>query len=274
MARARRITPCILVAVGLCAWCGWASSYHRSTTPRCVMWCASLAGVVAIDLLFWRGRHNTRLSVSLSPDNKSWPRPGQGGSTRVLLGVSPWLALLLIVVVWEVLGVDTGPHVAHLTISVLAQAYRPLAAALLLVWMLVGLGYGAARARAPLDRLPGQAGQAGQAGQGASPGLSSSAVAIGIPHRALPPALLLPGNRAVGVAFWVALVVAGVLVDLVARYSGGAWPVPANWCGLSPGRGPRTSCWSWPGGTRVGICSPDDRRRSLADASATVTPPW
>jgi hypothetical protein len=215
------MTPCILVVVGLSAWCGWASSYHRSTTPALVTWCASLAGVVAVDLLFWRGRHNTRLSVSLSPASTGWPRPGQGGSTRVFLGISPWLALLLIVVVWEVLGIDTGPHVAHLTISALAQAYRPIAAALLLVWMLVGLGYGAARARAPLDPMPGQAGQGGQAGLGASPGVSLSAVPIGIPHRALPPALLLPGNRAVGVAFWVALVVAGVLVDLVARHSRG-----------------------------------------------------
>jgi hypothetical protein len=61
----------------------------------------------------------------------------------------------------------------------------------------------------------------GQGGLAASPGVSSSAVAIGIPHRALPPALLLPGNRAVGVAFWVAFVVVGVLVDLVARHSRG-----------------------------------------------------
>jgi hypothetical protein len=207
------MTPCIVVAVGLCAWCGWASSYHRSTTPALVMWCVSLAGVVVIDLLFWRGRHHARLSVPLSPANRNWPRPGQGGSAGVLLGLSPWLALLLIVVVWEVLGIDTGPHVAHLTISALAQAYRPLAAALWLVWMLVGVGYSAARARAPLDRV------SGQAGQGASPGVSSSAAAIAIPHRALPPALLLPDNRAVGVAFWIALVVAGVLVDLAARHS-------------------------------------------------------
>ena len=233
MARARRMTPCILAAVGLCTWCGWASSHHRSTTPALVTWCASFAGVAAIDLLFWRGRYNTRLSVSLSPANsvslspanKDWPRPGQGGNTRVLLGVSPWLALLLIVVVWEVLGIDTGPHVPHLTISALAQACRPLAAALLLVWMLVGLGYGAARARAPLDRV------SGPADQSALPGESSSATAIGIPHGTLPPALLLPNNRAVGVAIWAALVLTGVLVDLVARRPGAAWPVPRNWCG-------------------------------------------
>ena len=37
---------------------------------------------------------------------------------------------------------------AHLTISALAQAFRALNAALLLVWMLAGLGYGLTRARA------------------------------------------------------------------------------------------------------------------------------
>ena len=52
---------------------------------------------------------------------------------------------------WDVLGIDTGPHQYHLTISALAQAYRPLNAALLLVWMLVGVGYEAARVRAPID---------------------------------------------------------------------------------------------------------------------------
>ena len=56
----------------------------------------------------------------------------------------------MVALAWDVLGIDTGPHEYHLTISALAQAYRPLNAALLLVWMLAGVGYGAARARAPV----------------------------------------------------------------------------------------------------------------------------
>ena len=57
--------------------------------------------------------------------------------------------LLAVALAWDVLGIDTGPHQYHLTISALAQAYRPLNAGLLLVWMLVGVGYQAARVRAP-----------------------------------------------------------------------------------------------------------------------------
>jgi hypothetical protein len=36
--------------------------------------------------------------------------------------------------------------------------------------------------------------------------------------------LLLPSNRAVGVGFWVGLAVAGALIDLEARHSGGQRP--------------------------------------------------
>ena len=74
------------------------------------------------------------------PDRPPWPRPGRGGAGPALRGVAPWLGLTLVVVAWEVLGIDTGPHQYHLTISALAQAYRPLNAALLLVWVLVGIG--------------------------------------------------------------------------------------------------------------------------------------
>jgi hypothetical protein len=48
-------------------------------------------------------------------------------------GVAPWLGFIVVIVAWEVLGIDTGPNQYHLTISALAQAYRPLNAALLLV---------------------------------------------------------------------------------------------------------------------------------------------
>ena len=74
-----------------------------------------------------------------------------GGSGPALRGVAPWLVLIVVLIAWEILGIDTGPHQYHLTISALAQAYRPLNAGLLLVWMLVGIGYEAARVRVPID---------------------------------------------------------------------------------------------------------------------------
>ena len=213
--RAHRIAPGIVLAVALCAWCGWASSLHRSTTPALAMWAVSLAIVVAIDVLVWRGRHHRRLSVHLRPVETNWPRPNGHGRTNALGGVSPWLALVLIVAVWEVLGIQTGPHEPHLTISALAQAFRPIAAALLLVWMLVGLGYGVARARAPVDW------KAATLAPRSSQGASSTSAAVGAQHPALMPALVLPSSRAAGVAFWVGLVVVCVLVDLAARRSRG-----------------------------------------------------
>jgi hypothetical protein len=127
------------------------------------------------------------------------------------------LAVIAVVVVWEVLGIDTGPHQPHLTISALAQAFRPLDAALLLVWILIGIGYGAARARAPVTEPSGgreQGTTARLTGAGGMPG-----AAAGGHHLPLAPALLLPQSRAVGVAFWVAVIAAFGLVDLVARRS-------------------------------------------------------
>jgi hypothetical protein len=210
----RRLVLAALFAVALCVWCGWASGFHHSSTPALATWSASVAGVVVVDLLFWRGRLGGRLGLHLPPADTVWPRPGQEGSGPVIVGLSPWLALILVVLVWELLGIDTGPHQAHLTISALAQAFRPLDAALLLVWILVGVGYGAARARAPVGRL------SGGTAHGASPGASASA-AVSARHAATVPALLLPSSRAVGVAFWIGLIVACVLVEIAARQSRG-----------------------------------------------------
>jgi hypothetical protein len=205
----------MVLAVALVAWCGWASSFHRSTTPAWITWALSLAAVVAMDSLLWRGRHHRRISVYLPPTGTDWPGPDHRDATHALQGVSPWLALALVVTIWEVLGIDTGPHEPHLTVSALAQAYRPFAAALLLIWMLVGLGYGVARAKAPVDwesakRSPGPARDA-----------PPMAAAVGTQHPALMPALLLPSSRAAGVAFWVGLVAVCVLVDQAARRSCG-----------------------------------------------------
>jgi hypothetical protein len=184
-----------------------------------VTWGISVGAVVIIDVLFWQGRHHRRPALHLAPADGPWPRPGHGGGRRALLGIAPWLAITLVVVVWEALGIDTGTHEPHLTISALAQAFRPLDAALLLVWILVGIGYGAARARAPLPaaserREPRAVGPLAGAG-----GMQGAATAGH--HPAVVPALLLPQSRAVGVAFWIAVIVALGLVDLWARSSGG-----------------------------------------------------
>jgi len=130
------------------------------------------------------------------------------------VGIIPWLALALVVVVWEVLGIDTGPNVPHLTISALSLAFRPVESALLLIWMLVGLGYGAARARQPIEDDPGRSTHV--MSSNGSTGASMTGA-----HLVKGPALLLPHNRGVGVVFWVALVVACALVDLAARRSHG-----------------------------------------------------
>jgi hypothetical protein len=210
---ARRVVLSLLFGVALCGWCGWASGFHRDTVAAVATWCASLVSVVVIDVLLWRGRQGGRPALHLVPAVRPWPRPGRGGSGRVLLGVSPWLALAAVVVAWEVLGIDTGAHQPHLTISALSQAFRPLDAALLVVWMLVGVGYGCARARAPVE------GPMGEAAPGVSQGVLSTALVER--HQALAPALLLPPSRAAGVAFWVGVVVVCGLVDLAARRSGG-----------------------------------------------------
>jgi hypothetical protein len=120
-----------------------------------------------------------------------------------------------VVLAWEILGIDTGKHEAHLTISALTEAFRPLNAAMLLVWVLVGLGYGASRARAPEVDQSSSFNRRGAVG---SPPLASVMSAL-LP--ATMPALLLPSSRPAGVAFWLGLVVAIVLVDLAARRSGG-----------------------------------------------------
>jgi hypothetical protein len=65
--RAHRIAPGMVLALALVAWCGWASRFDRSTTPAWITWAVSLAAVVAIDSLLWRGRHHRRLSVYLPP---------------------------------------------------------------------------------------------------------------------------------------------------------------------------------------------------------------
>jgi hypothetical protein len=164
----------------------------------------SLASVVVVDLLLWQGRRGRRPGWRLEPVHEPWPRPGRGGGQRALVGVSPWIALAVAVLAWELLGIDTGTRQPHLTISALTLAYRPLNAATLMVWMLVGLGYGAARARAPAE---------GMSTSVAFPGAARSPV--------IAPALLLPSNRPAGVAFWLGVVTVAAVIDQAGRHSGG-----------------------------------------------------
>jgi len=206
----------ILSGLALCVWCGWTSGFHHSTTPAFATWSASLAGVVVVNLLLRRGQRNRPPALHLPSAEKNWPRPGQGGSRRAFIGTSPWLAVALVVLIWEVLGIDTGRHETHLTISTLAQDFRALNAALLLVWILVGIAYGAARARTPVE------GASGEPARHVVPEVPSNAVAITtLGHPTVMPALLLPQSRAVGVGFWVCVIIACVLVELTARRSRG-----------------------------------------------------
>jgi hypothetical protein len=208
-------------AVALCAWCGWASVYHRSTGPAETTWAFSLAAVLAVDLALWRGRRRMRLGWRLQPVAEPWPRPGRGGRWLALRGLAPWIILFAVALAWDVLGLDTGPHEYHLTISALAQAYRPLNAALLLVWMLVGIGYAAARARTPIgtEGIPASPIKADP--ERPAPGTALGAGVVTLGGHPVVPGLLLPSSPAAGVAFWIAVPIAALLVDLAARRSHG-----------------------------------------------------
>jgi hypothetical protein len=213
--RGRRILL-VVAALILCAWCGWVSGFHRSTTASEVTWVVSLAAVVAVAVALRRGRTGARLGWHLDPATEPWPRPGRGGSGRALRGVAPWVVLIVVALAWDVLGIDTGLHAAHLTISALAQAYRPLNAGLLLIWMLLGVGYEAARVRAPLGVTAAR--DADEPREGVAWCAAGVAPVAGHPFA---PALLLPSNRPAGLAFWVAVLVAAFVVDAVARRSAG-----------------------------------------------------
>jgi hypothetical protein len=215
-----------VAGIALCAWCGWVSGYRRGSAAAEITWGVSLGAVLLVDLALWRGKTGRRLGWHLEPVRDPWPRIGRGGPGLALRGVAPWLALFVIALAWDVLGIDTGPGQYHLTASALAQAYRPLNAALLLVWMMVGIGYGAARVRAPAltmgprveagDPHPPETGSASERGSG-----SALAAAMGSLGHHGAPALLLPSSPPVGVAFWVAVPLVAVLIDMAARRSDG-----------------------------------------------------
>ncbi len=205
----------------LCAWCGWVSGYHRTSTSAEITWAVSLAAVVIVDLALTRGRSGRRFGWRLERAREPWPRQGRGGGGAALRGTAPWLTLILVAVAWDVLGIDTPPHRYHLTISALAQAYRPLNAALLLVWMLVGVGYQAARVRAPFDDTRGGPTSGRTSPPATEEGTMLGAAVLAAPTHAAAPALFLPNSPPVGVAFWVALPIVALVVDAAARRSSG-----------------------------------------------------
>jgi hypothetical protein len=119
-----------------------------------------------------------------------------------------------VTLVWEILGIDTGKGAPHLTISSLTTEFRPLRAAMLLVWMVVGFGYGAARARAPIGAQTGKV-------QGQERELASALAYGNGWHVLIAPALLLPASNAVGLVFWIAIALAALVVDQIGRRSSG-----------------------------------------------------
>ncbi len=208
-----------LAGVALAAWCGWVSGYHRTTFAAELTWILTLAAVLLIGVALRRGKSGRPPGWHLEPVGDPWPRPGNGGGGPALRGVAPWLTLIVVVIAWEILGIDSGPHQYHLTVSALAQAYRPLNAALLLVWVLVGIGYEVARARAPIEEVRALRDAEDPDVPGAGTALAATMTPFG-GHHALP-ALLLPQSPPVGVAFWVAVPIVALLIDLTARHSDG-----------------------------------------------------
>ena len=217
-----------LFALGIaaaCAWCGWVSAFHRDSVAAELTWLVSLGAVAVVDIALWAGRKGLGRGWHLEPAVEPWPRPGRGGNAPALLGITPWLGLIVVAVGWDVLALDTSPSQYHLTISALSQAYRPLNAALLLLWIGIGLGYGATRARAPVDPTCEASGA-----PDATPGASHSGVVVLATatvsrHPAFAggtvPGLLLPEVPAVGVVFWAAVPVVALAIDQLARRSGG-----------------------------------------------------
>lgn len=216
----------------LAAWCGWATAYRTGTwDARITWWISTLTvvgawGVVRVGGL--RGQRRARpraIGAAGDPDGAREPPEGS-----LLRRTWPWLVLTAVVVVWEALGIATGPHQPHLTISALAQAFRPVHAALLATWMGVGLLWVVVTGRTA--RRDGD--------RGSWPGRRQhmlGVVVLGfVPARTLVPgtrgsgaggagtalAVLLGSSRAVGVGFWLAVVGGACTIDAVARWGPGA----------------------------------------------------
>ncbi len=192
------------------AWCGWASQYRAFTAGGKATWAVSLALVAGCwAVIVGRAR---RAADRIDPSTRApWPRPGPDGARRTLAGTWPWLALGVVVVAWEVLGLDTGPHEPHLTLSALVLFSRPFRAAVLWAWMAAGWALG--RAWGPTWGGSGQRAGRRLAGGDQWP-VVVAPLALG---------LLLPDHRSAGFAFWGAVAAVGVVLDRVGRRSDGRW---------------------------------------------------
>jgi hypothetical protein len=208
-------SPRLLVAGGIVlgAWCAWASGFHTDSAAAIATWCVSILVVLCIDLALWSRNRQPLARDSRLSRADPWPRPNHGGAGAALHGLSLWLILIGVAAAWDILGIDTGPHEAHLTISALAQTFRPVNAALLFIWVFVGIGYGVARARVPRAQIPGD---------GVNPqALAGFMVPLGGGREM--PALLLPSSRSIGLLFWGAVCLAAIVSDQVARRSRGSF---------------------------------------------------
>lgn len=268
--RYRRAALGALIAAGL-AWCGWASAFAAGTRAGQSVWVVSLAGVVVADLVIsWVPGHHGVSPLTPGSDigaaeplRRTSPPPEAVGYSWAALW--PWVAMVVVVVVWEILGIDTGPHQPHLTLSALTLAFRGMRAATLTVWIALGIGFALVRRRVRADRgvdrgqlsdrrlgvgvarsirntgsvrRPGAGSGSGSlvvapvialgalgavvgsAGSGfAGHGFAGSGYGarIGGSGFGVLVALLLGDSRAVGVGFWIGVVVCGLLVELAAR---------------------------------------------------------
>ena len=255
-----------IAAVALCAWCGWASGFHRTTAAAEVTW---LVTVVAVD------RSSTsRCGVGATVDGSAGASNRSATHGRATAAAewvrrsaasrrgwrSSW---------WCSPGRRSasirGPHQYHLTISALAQAYRPLNAALLLVWVLVGIGYEVARCVRPLTRT--------SSGREMRRALATGGGRRG--HGAVgPPPLTGPAAagraRRWGSRSGLRFPLRPILIDMSARaLSGRRADAERNSSGSSPPRGWQTSRSSPHGGSpgTTSLPAEDQPRGAVTKAS-------
>lgn len=186
------------LCLGTAAWSAYVSGLRRSSAGAVVAFAASLGVVVALAVLAERGRTRRRPYLVVgSATPRDATRTGAG-----LCRNAGFLLLALVATAWESLGIDTGPRRPHLTVSALAMAFRAFDAAVFLVWLLAGLFFALARATRP------------PAGALAAPTalLAPTPFAVG---------LLLPDDRAAGIAFWIVWLAAGIGLEIAGRRSSG-----------------------------------------------------
>jgi len=217
-----------MLVVGAAAWCGWASAFPAGTRSGQTVWGITLAGVLAVDVvLLWLRRRPD--GPWMTEPVQPWPRARAGGRVSVLGAAWPWVLLGVVVLAWEILGIDTGRHQPHLTLSALTLAFRPVRATTLAAWSAVGVYFAAVRGRAATgsdprrpqqqssireQRAPGRRGASGLAVVAPAVILTGARL---IPSRAPLLALLEGDSRAVGIGFWIGVAACAVGIEWSAR---------------------------------------------------------